>query len=77
MTRICFVLLLLASLTALPAEAQRKAGRNGAAFLEIGVGATEMSVRDLNDLNRLHRCFPVVYSLEWAISPVARGSRAS
>ncbi len=44
MTRICFVLLLLASLTALPAEAQRKAGRNGAAFLEIGVGAREVGL---------------------------------
>ena len=58
MTRIGFVLLLLASLTALPAEAQRKAGRNGAAFLEIGVGAREVGLGSAvsslaNDANQI------------------------
>ena len=38
------VTLLMASLVTLPAEAQRKAGRTGAAFLEIGVGAREVGM---------------------------------
>lgn len=36
--------LLLAGLTVLSAEAQRKVGRTGAAFLEIGVGAREVAL---------------------------------
>ncbi len=38
------VLLLMAGLLTLPALAQRKAGRSGAAFLEIGVGAREVAL---------------------------------
>ncbi len=33
------LLIAVAGMTVLPAEAQRKAGRNGAAFLKVGVGA--------------------------------------
>jgi len=44
MKRSLLLTLLLVSLVALPAEAQRKAGRTGAAFLEIGVGAREVAL---------------------------------
>ncbi|NND70267.1 MAG: PorV/PorQ family protein [Rhodothermales bacterium] len=37
-------MLVVIVLTALPAEAQRKAGRNGAAFLKVGVGARATAV---------------------------------
>lgn len=40
----CLALLLLVALVAMPAQAQRKAGRSGAAFLEIGVGAREVAL---------------------------------
>ena len=58
MKRICIVLLLLAGVLALPAEAQRKAGRNGAAFLEVGVGAREVALGSAvtsigNDANQI------------------------
>ena len=43
MKRILFLSVLVV-LAALPAEAQRKAGRSGAAFLEIGVGAREVAL---------------------------------
>lgn len=39
-----FLITLLVGIVALPAEAQRKAGRNGAAFLEVGVGAREVAL---------------------------------
>ncbi len=38
------LMLIVLVLTALPAEAQRKAGRNGAAFLKVGVGARATAV---------------------------------
>ena len=44
MKRIILSLLLVAGLVAMPAEAQRKAGRSGAAFLEVGVGAREVAL---------------------------------
>lgn len=44
MTKQAILSLLLAGLVALPAFGQRKAGRNGAAFLEIGVGAREVAL---------------------------------
>ncbi len=44
MKRILFLSILLAALVVLPAEAQRKAGRTGAAFLEVGIGAREVSL---------------------------------
>ena len=53
-----FLILLLLSLTVMTAEAQRKAGRNGAAFLEIGVGAREVGLGSAvtalaNDANQI------------------------
>jgi hypothetical protein len=50
--------LLLVGLVAVPAEAQLKAGRNGAAFLEIGVGAREVALGSaatsfMNDANQI------------------------
>ena len=41
MKKLFFLILLGIGVTVMPAEAQRKAGRTGAAFLEIGVGARE------------------------------------
>jgi len=53
-----FLILLLIALTALPAEAQRKAGRNAAAFLEVGVGARAVALGSAttsmaNDANQI------------------------
>ena len=39
-----YILLLLAVLMAVPVQAQRKAGRNGAAFLKVAVGAREAAL---------------------------------
>ena len=52
------VIILFCSLVALPAEAQRKAGRTGAAFLEIGIGAREVGMGSAasslaNDANQI------------------------
>jgi hypothetical protein len=44
MKRILFLSLLLTVLVVWPAEAQRKAGRTGAAFLEVGIGAREVAL---------------------------------
>lgn len=58
MTRSLFFSILLVGLVALPAEAQRKAGRNGAAFLEVGIGAREVALGSAvtalaNDANQI------------------------
>lgn len=38
-SKVALLILLVAGITAMPSEAQRKAGRNGAAFLKVGIGA--------------------------------------
>ncbi len=50
--------ILLGSLAAMPAQAQRNAGRNGATFLEVGVGAREVAMGSAvsslsNDANQI------------------------
>ena len=56
--RTLLLTLFLTALMTLPADAQRKAGRNGAAFLEIGVGAREVGLGSAvssmaNDANQI------------------------
>ena len=58
MKRGLLLLLVVAGLIAMPAQAQRKAGRNGAAFLEVGVGAREVALGSAvsslsNDANQI------------------------
>ena len=58
MMRTILMTLFLTALIILPADAQRKAGRNGAAFLEIGVGAREVGLGSAvssmaNDANQI------------------------
>lgn len=58
MTKHTVLFLLLAGLTVMSASAQRKAGRTGAAFLEIGVGAREVALGSavsstMNDANQI------------------------
>lgn len=57
-TRTTFLLIGLLAWTARPAEAQRNAGRNGAAFLKVGVGAREVGMGSAvssirNDANQI------------------------
>lgn len=44
MKKLIFLLFILAVVSVTSSEAQRKAGRNGGAFLEIGVGAREVAL---------------------------------
>ncbi|HMB91893.1 MAG TPA: PorV/PorQ family protein [Rhodothermales bacterium] len=58
MYKTLFIILLLAAGLTLDASAQRKAGRNGGAFLEIGIGAREVGLGSAvssltNDANQI------------------------